>query len=132
MYVLDVCAEVLNRLFRRFARVAEGVLQVPERREIVAGVGIEHLAELVRVGEYADGLDEQRHAGFLRAGQHRVEHGLDSIALVFVSFARVLGAEADVRDAKVFRCFYILAYFGAVFFESRRVRDVVPRVDAGY
>ena len=132
MYVLDVCAEVLNRLFRRFARVAEGVLQVPERREIVAGVGVEHLAELVRVGEYADGLDEQRHARFLRAGQHRVEHGFDGAALLFVSFARVLGAEADVRYPQVFRSFYVFAYFGAVFLKGRRVGDVVPRVDAGY
>ena len=72
MHVLDVRAEVLDRLFRRFAGVAEGVLQIPERRKVVAGVGIEHLAEPVGVGEYADGLDEQRHARFLRAGQHRV------------------------------------------------------------
>ena len=132
MHVLDVGAEVLDRLFRRFARVAEGVLQVPKRSQIVAGVGIEHLAEPVGVGEYADGLDQQRHARFLRVGQHRVEHGFDGVALFFVALASVLRAEADVWDAKVFRCFYILAYFGAVFFESRRVRDVVPRIDAGY
>ena len=132
MHVLDVGAEVLDRLFRRFAGVAEGVLQIPERRKVVAGVGIEHLAEPVGVGEYADGLDEQRHARFLRAGQHRVEHGLDGVALLFVALARVLRAEADVWNAQPLRGFDVFSYLGAVFLKGRRVGDVVPRVYAGY
>ena len=132
MHVFDVCAEVLDRLFRRFASVAEGVLQVPERRQIVAGVGIEHLAEPVGVGEYADGLDKQRHARFLRAGQHSVEHGLDGLALLFVALARVFRAEADVWNAQPLRGLDVFSYFGAVFLKGRRVGDVVPRVDAGY
>ena len=132
MHVLDVSAEVLDRLFRRFARVAEGVLQIPKRREVVAGIGVEYFAEPVGVGEYPYSLYQQRDACLLRERQRRVYDRFHRGALIFVARPCVFRANAHVGYTEVFRRLYIFLYLGAVLFEERCVRYVVPRIDARY
>ena len=132
MYMLDVGAEILHRLLRRFAGVAEGVLHVPESREIVAGERIEHIAELVGIGEGADRLDQQRYAGLLRRGQHPLQHRHHRGALILVRTASLLRPKTHVGDAQALRGVDIIRYLRAVFFKHRLVGNVVPGINAGY
>ena len=131
VHMFDIGAEILDRFFRRLARVAEGMLHIPERGEVVAGEGIEHIAEFIGIGKYPYGLDQQRHAGLLRGGQHFFQHPHHRGALIRERTSRILRAEAHIGYAQALRGIDIIHDLGAVVFKLRAVCDIMPGVDAG-
>ena len=63
--VFDVRAQVFDRGLGCFAADAVGIMQVPQRGEVVSHEAREQVAELQRVGVIPDRLHEQDHAGLL-------------------------------------------------------------------
>lgn len=68
MDVLDVGAQVLQRLLRALVHEAVGVVHVPQRGHVVGRKVRQKVAQALGVGVDAVGLHQQRDPAFFRSG----------------------------------------------------------------
>ena len=124
--VFDVRAQVLDRGFGRFAADAVGIVQVPQRGEVVRHEAREQVAELQRVGVVPDRLHEQDHAGLFGERQGAA----DELACGGIVGGRVSADfQADVGHVQT-----ACGLQGPFQFVERGLRlrgDVVHEVEAG-
>ena len=88
----DVSAQVADRGVRRFRVVAEGMVHIPQRGQLVAGIVVHQGAQLRGVRENADRLDKHAHAALQGFPGQEVQPP----AHLFVIFLQ--GADGDVGD----------------------------------
>ena len=94
MDVADICAQILDGLRGGFAVIAPGAVHVPQHAQLVAGEGVEQIAQALAVAVDAAGLDQHGHVVLRRHGQklaQRRAHG----------FLAAVGIRAHIGNAQL-------------------------------
>ena len=79
MHVLDVGAQVLQRLLRALVHEAVGMVHVPQRGHVVGRKVRQKVAQALGVGVDAVGLHQQRDPAFFRLGDEFAQLRLDGL-----------------------------------------------------
>ena len=82
MDVSDVGTEVADGIFRSLIVHTEGIMQIPERSQIVADKALEEGAEFGGIGKDTDSFDQQSGSVFLcgrQSGTQKLLHQFDRI-----------------------------------------------------
>ena len=99
MHMVDISAEVGDGVRGGFPFFPVGMMDAPERRQLIAGEVVHQIPELACVGENIAGLDEDLHIPFLGFGEELFQHGDAAVHIVLA------GADGNIGYAEVLRRF---------------------------